>query len=78
MHRFATERVAIYQATGIRRILRIILDNLTLKHTEKDFTKRQTVCMCLLIGMVGDPYAVVVHSINDVADSALGMVDCLR
>jgi hypothetical protein len=71
VHGFAAECVAVYQATGIRRVRWTIFNDLTLKHTEKDFVERQTVCVCLFVCVVGDPYAIVVHGINDVLDPHL-------
>jgi hypothetical protein len=66
MNRNTRKSIAVNQATGIRHVIGIVLDDLTLKHAEKDFIERQAIGARLLIRVIGDPDSVVAYCINDV------------
>jgi hypothetical protein len=60
--------VAVNQTTGVRHIVGVVLDDLTLKHAEKDFIKRQAIGARFLIRVIGDSDPVVAYRVNDVFD----------
>ena len=66
MYRLSAESVAINQATRKGLVIRVILDNLTLKNADEDFVERETINLCLFISVVGNPYSVVSYCVNDV------------
>lgn len=71
MHRLFAEGFTINQAAGVGLVIRIVLDDFPLKDADEDFIEGETVCLGFFIGVVGNPYSIVSHCINDVFDIQL-------
>jgi hypothetical protein len=77
MHWVFAERFSIDQATWIRLVTWVVLNNLTLKDADKDFVECEMVGLSLFIGVVCNPYAIMAYGVNDVFQihSVLPLID---
>lgn len=66
VHRLSRECFSVDQATGIRFVIWIVLNNLALKNADEDFVKREMIGLSFLVSMVGNPYSIVAYGVNDV------------
>jgi hypothetical protein len=62
------ESFAINKTTGVRLIIRVILDDLTLKNTHEDLVKGQTVGLRLFVSVVCNSYSIVSYCLNNVLE----------
>ena len=58
----------VNETTGIRGIIRIVLNDFPLKDTEKDFVEGKTVALSLFIGVIRNAYSVMAYCLNNIFD----------
>jgi hypothetical protein len=69
VNRCAGKGITVDQTTGIGFIVRIVLNDFSLKDAEEDFIERKLVGLGFLVSVVRNPYSVMTYRINDVFDS---------
>jgi len=66
MHRLTKKSVAINQATGIWLVFRILFNDLTLKNAEENLIKREIICLCFFVGVIGDSDPPSMYSLDNI------------
>src|SRR5262245_34379436 len=68
MDRLFTEGIAIDQAARVRPVIRIVLDDFPLQHTEEDLLVRETIGPTFLVRVIRNPDPVPTNRLNDELD----------
>jgi hypothetical protein len=68
MHWIAAERLTMNQATGIRSIGRVVLDDLTVNGRQVDLIEREPISLVRFVGMIRDPQPMGLDGLPDNRD----------
>ena len=68
MHWVTLKRLAVYQTTGIRLVVWIVFNHFAAKHATKDLVERQTIRLCLFVGVVSNSDSVIDDCGSDLGD----------
>ncbi len=68
VYRFAREILAEDQTTGVRPVVWVVLDDLTLQHAEENLVEGQAVSLRLLVRVIRDAHKALFNGIDDVPD----------